>query len=167
MFTLILAGTPLVTVLAPATPAQARSPVLTTGADCPAGRSRMLGLGTRSLSLSEMVVELERGCLAMAEVRFRPGQDTIESLSPAHLAQVARALGLAQGEYRVAVPPEGTPGLPPDTIQARRRGIRLRDELVHYGAAASRLLEGPGWPISPVVAAPGAAVPMLIRLPDA
>ncbi len=137
-------------------------------AGCPGSRPRtLLGLLARPLTLAEMVNELERGCLALDDVRFRPGQDTIESLSPAQFALVARALGMAHGAYRVSVPPEAAPGWPPDTLQARRRGMRLRDELVHYGASLGRLLEDPGWPISPLVVAPGAAIPMLVRVPDA
>ena len=136
-------------------------------ANCPSARPRaLLGLVARPLTLAEMVSELERGCLALDDVRFRPGQDTIESLSPAQFALVARALVLAQGAYRIAVPPEAAPGLPPDTLQARRRGMRLRDELVHYGASSQRLLEDPGWPVSPLVVPPGAAVPMLVRVPN-
>jgi hypothetical protein len=136
-------------------------------ASCPSSRPRMLlGLLTRQLTLAEMVSELERGCLALEEVRFNTGQDTIESLSPAQFAMVARALGLAQGAYRVSVPPEAAPGSPPDTLQARRRGVLLRDELIHYGASSARLREDSGWPISPLVAAPGAAIPMLVRVPD-
>lgn len=135
--------------------------------NCPSARPRsLLGLVARPLTLTEMVSELERGCLALDDIRFRAGQDTIESLSPAQLALVARALGLAHGAYRVAVPPEAAPGSPPDTLQARRRGMRLRDELVHYGASAQRLLEDPGWPISPLVVPPGAAIPMLVRVQD-
>ncbi|MEK6597251.1 MAG: hypothetical protein AABY91_02880, partial [Gemmatimonadota bacterium] len=80
--------------------------------------------------------------------------------------QVARALSLAQGAYSITVPPERAPGFWPDTLQARRRGIRLRDELVHYGASASRLRDDPGWPASTPEVAPGAAVPMLVRVPD-
>jgi hypothetical protein len=72
---------------------------------------------------------------------------------------------MAEGAYRVTVPPEAGPGSEPDTLQARRRGTRLRDELVHYGAASRRLLEDPGWPIQPLVVPPGSAVPMLIRVP--
>lgn len=136
-------------------------------ADCPSSHPRvLLGLVSRPLALPELVNELERGCLALEDVRFRPGQDTIESLSPAQFALVARALGMAHGFYRVKVPPEAAPGGPPDTLQARRRGIRLRDELVHYGASSERLLEDPGWPVSPLVVAPGAAVPMLVRVPE-
>lgn len=136
-------------------------------AGCRSIRPRtLLGLWPRPLTLTEMVTELERGCLALDEVRFRPGQDTIESLSPARFAMLARALGVARGAYRVAVPPEAAPGWPPDTVQARRRGARVRDELVHYGASLNRLLEDPGWPVSPLVVAPGAAVPMLVRVPD-
>lgn len=146
------------------------NPPETRGSAEPAGcrsiRPRLLGLWARPLTLREMVTELERGCLALDEVRFRPGQDTIESLSPARFAMLARALGVARGAYRVAVPPEAAPGWPPDTVQARRRGARLRDELVHYGASLNRLLEDPGWPVSPLVVAPGAAVPMLVRVPD-
>lgn len=134
---------------------------------CPSIRPKgLLGIAGRVLTLPEMVSELERGCLALDDVRFRPGQDTIESLSPAQFALVARALGLAQGAYRVTVPPEVVPGSAPDTLQARRRGTRLRDELVHYGASSDRLMEDPGWPIQPVVAAPGAAIPMLVRVQD-
>ena len=137
------------------------------GADCPSARPRvLLGLLARSLTLAEMVDQLERGCLALDDVRFRRGQDTIESLSPARFAELARALGLAQGAYRVTVPPEAAPGWPPDTLQARRRGIRLRDELLHYGASSNRLLEDPGWPISAIGVPLGAAIPMLIRVPD-
>jgi hypothetical protein len=144
-----------------------RAPSRALGVDCPSTRPRgLLGLSGRPLTLTEMVNELERGCLALDGVRFRPGQDTIESLSPAQLALVARALGLARGDYRVAVPPEASPGSPPDTLQARRRGTRLRDELVHYGASSQRLLEDPGWPASPLVVTPGAAVPMLVRVPE-
>jgi len=136
-------------------------------AGCSSSRSRtLLGLLARPLTLAEMVSELERGCLTLDEVRFRPGQDTIESLSPARFALVARALGMARGDYHVAVPPEAAPGWPPDTLQARRRGMRLRDELIHYGASLKRLREDPGWPISPPAVAPGAAIPMLIRVPD-
>jgi hypothetical protein len=126
----------------------------------------LLGLVARPLTLAEIVSELERGCLALDDVRFLPGQDTIESLSPAQFALVARALGMARGAYRVAVPPEASPGSRPDTLQARRRGARLRDELVHYGASAQRLLEDPGWPTSPLVVAPGGAIPMLVRVPE-
>lgn len=145
----------------------ARTPPSAEVAACPSSRTRvLLGLLSRSLTLAEMVNELERGCLALEEVRFHPGQDTIESLSPAHFSLVARALGMAQGYYRVTVPPEAAPGWPPDTLQARRRGTRLRDELVHYGASLDRLLEDPGWPVSPIVAAPGASVPMLVRVTD-
>lgn len=130
-----------------------------------AGRRMLVGT-PRQRSLAEMVAELQRGCLALEEVRFRQGQDTIESLSPAHFAEVARAISLAQGAYRVAVPPERAPGFQPDTIQARRRGARLRDELVHYGASPDRLREDSGWSARAAVAAPGTAVPMLIRVPD-
>jgi hypothetical protein len=129
---------------------------------CPSSRPRaLLGLVVRPLTLNEMVDELERGCLALDEVRFRPGQDSIE-VSPTRLEEVARALGMAQGAYRVTVPAEGPPGAPPDTLQARRRGARLRDRLVHYGASSDRLLDDSGW--SPLVAAPGVAVPMLVRV---
>lgn len=134
---------------------------------CPGSRPRvLLGLVARPLTLSEMVDELERGCLALDDVRFRPGQDSIESLSPDRLEQVARALGMAQGEYRVTVPAEGLPGAPPDTLQARRREARLRDELVHYGASSDRLLDDSGWRMWPLVASPGAAVPLLVRVPN-
>ena len=130
---------------------------------CAPARGRaMLGLLTRPLTLGEMVSELERGCLALEDVRFRPGQDTIALLSPAQFALVARALGQAHGDFRVVVPPEAPPGAPPDTIQARRRGVRLLDELVHYGASASRLVLDQG---SPLAVAPGTAVPMLVRVP--
>jgi hypothetical protein len=121
--------------------------------------------GAKALSLPEMVEELRRGCLALVDVRFRPGEDTIESISPSQFAQVARAIGLAQGAYRVSVPPEQSPGFWPDTLQARRRGIRLRDELVHYGASPSRLRDDLGWPFTAAVAT-GAAVPMLVRVPE-
>lgn len=156
----------LVTGLTPVGPPEFHwtRPLQTT--TCIGNHSRLLGLLTRPLSLPEMVVQLERGCLALKDVRFRAGEDTIESISPAQFAQVARALGLVDGAYRVAVPPEQAPGLRSDTLQARRRGTRLRDELVHYGASPIRLLEDPGWPISPAVVAPGAVVPMLIRVPD-
>jgi hypothetical protein len=127
----------------------------------------LLGLLARPLTLNEMVSELERGCLALDDVRFRPGQDTIVSVSPSRFAEVARALGLARGAYGIAVPAETSPGGPPDTLQARRRGTRLRDELVHYGASLSRLLEDPTLPVPLEVAAPGTAVPMLVRLPVA
>ena len=134
---------------------------------CPSSRPRtLLGLMARPLTLSEMVDELERGCLALDEVRFRPGQDSIASPSPDRLEQVARALGMAQGAYRVTVPAEGLPGAPPDTLQARRREARLRDELVHYGASSERLLDDAGWRMSPLVAVPGAAIPMLVRVPN-
>ncbi len=134
-------------------------------ADCASSHARgILGLVSRPLTLTELVTELERGCLALEDIRFRPGQDTIESLSPAQVALVARALGMAQGSYRVAVPPEAAPGSPPDTLQARRRGTRLRDELVHYGASSIRLLEDPGWPTTQLVVSTGAAIPMLIRV---
>ena len=135
-------------------------------AGCPSIRPRsLLGLLVRTLSLNEMVSKLERGCLALDAVRFRAGQDTIVSLSPAQLAQVARALGLARGTYRVTVPAEASPGEPPDTLQARRRGARLRDELVHYGASLRRLLDDAASPIPPVAVAPGTAIPMLVRVP--
>jgi len=151
---------------APVTVLRAQSLASATAA-CPSVRPRMLlGLLERPLTLPEMVTELERGCLALADVRFRPGQDTIESLSPSQFALVARALGLARGVYRVLVPPEAAPGAPPDTLQARRRGTRLRDELVHYGSSSTRLLDDSAWPTRPLVAAPGTAVPMLVRVPD-
>lgn len=136
-------------------------------AGCASARPRvLLGLVERPLTLTEMVSRLERGCLALPDVRFRPGQDTIESLSPSRFALMARALGMAQGAYRIVVPAEGIPGLPPDTLQARRRGMRLRDELVHYGSSARRLVEDSGWPAWPLVVPPGSAVPMLVRVPD-
>ena len=53
-----------------------------------------------------------------------------------------------------------------DTLQARRRGMHLRDELLHYGASSARLLEDFGGPTAPFSVAPGAAVPMLIRVPN-
>ena len=133
--------------------------------ECAGTRPRVLfGLMVRPLTLERMVGELERGCLALEEVRFRAGQDTIEWLSPARFALVARALGMARGDYRVTVPPEAAPGEPPDTVQARRRGTRLRDELLHYGASWDRLVDDPGLPLPPRVAAPGGAVPMLVRV---
>ena len=136
----------------------------TPSTECASARPRaVLGLLTRPLTLGEMVSELERGCLLLEDVRFRPGQDTIALLSPAQFALVARALGEAHGAFRVVVPPEAAPGSPPDTIQARRRGVRLLDELVHYGASASRLVLNQG---SPQAVAPGAAVPMLVRVPE-
>lgn len=165
---MLLLTTLLVGGLASVWPATSQPTPRTAGvAGCSSGRSRLLlGLLARPLSLAKMVQELERGCLALDDVRFRPDQDTIVSLSPARFAQLARALGLAHGVYRVTVPPEAVPGWPLDTVQARRRGMRLRDALVHYGASMDRLLEDPGWPISPLVVAPGAAVPMLVRVPD-
>jgi len=133
---------------------------------CASVRPRVvLGLLTRPMTLGEMVSELERGCLVLEDVRFRPGQDTIALLSPAQFALVARALGQAHGAFRVVVPPEAAPGSPPDTIQARRRGVHLLDELVHYGASASRLVVDQGSASSPLVA-PGTAVPMLVRIPE-
>jgi len=126
----------------------------------------LLGLVVRPLTLEQMVSELERGCLALEEVRFRAGQDTIESLSPSRFALVARALGMAHGDYRVTVPPEAARGWPPDTLQARRRGTRLRDELLHYGASWDRLVDYPGLPVPPHVAPLGGAVPMLVRIPE-
>lgn len=136
-------------------------------ADCPGTTPRVLfGLLARPLPLAEMVEQLERGCLALDEVRFRPGQDTIELLSPAQFALVARALGMARGAYRVAVPPEALRGSPPDTVQARRREMRLRDELLHYGASWDRLREDLGGRIPPPAVTTGAAKPMLIRVPD-
>ena len=149
----------------PASPVPA--PGLARGVNCPSSRPKvLLGLLTRPLTLAEMVSELERGCLALGEVRFTTGKDTIESLSPDQFAMVARALGMAQGTYRVSVPPEAAPGSPPDTLQARRRGVLLRDELIHYGASLERLREDYGWPISPVVVPLGAAIPMLVRVPS-
>jgi hypothetical protein len=137
-------------------------------ADCRSIRPKvLLGLLARPLTLNEMVSELERGCLALDDVRFRPGQDTIVSVSPSRFAEVARALGLARGAYGIAVPAEAAPGEPPDTLQARRRGTRLRDELVHYGASLNRLLEDTGGPLPLQVVAPGTAVPMLVRVPIA
>ncbi|HEU5220273.1 MAG TPA: hypothetical protein VFU23_16545 [Gemmatimonadales bacterium] len=148
-------------------PARVTSQAVTSVLDCPGMRPRaMLGLVARTLTLSEMVNELERGCLALDDVRFIPGQDTIESLSPAQFALVARALGMAHGAYQIMVPAEASPGGRPDTLQARRRGTRLRDELVHYGASSSRLLEDPRGLFPTVVVASGAAVPMLVRVPD-
>lgn len=154
-------GTALAQVQAPAGP-----PGQAVSATCSGNRSRLPGTATMPPSLPEMVAELERGCLALVEVRFRPGEDEIESISPTRFAQVARALSLARGAYSITVPPERAPGFWPDTLQARRRGIRLRDELVHYGASASRLRDDPGWPASTPEVAPGAAVPMLVRVPQ-
>ena len=135
-------------------------------AECPGTRlTSLFGLLARPLTIPEMVAHLERGCLALDDVRFRPGQDTIELISPARFVEVARALGMAQGIYQVSVPPEAVPGWPPDTTQARRRGIVLRDELVHYGASHSRLRDGGNGPWWPQTAAPGTARPMLLRIP--
>jgi hypothetical protein len=163
-FTLsLLITTPVETVLAQA---QAGPPGQAVAATCSGSRSRLHGLAPKPLSLGEMVLELERGCLALADVRFRPGEDEIESISPTQFAQVARAIGLARGAYSVSVPPERVAGFWPDTLQARRRSIRLRDELVHYGASQSRLRDDPGWPASIPEVARGAAVPMLVRVPQ-
>ena len=134
-------------------------------AECPGTQPRVLfGLLPRPLTLEEMVSHLERGCLALDEVRFRPGEDTIEMISPAQFGQVARALGLAAGFYRVSVPPEAAPGWPPDTVQARRRGTRLRDELVHYGASLERLRDDTGGSLPVFAVPPGTARPMLVRI---
>jgi hypothetical protein len=158
LFTAVLVGGPPLDWTFPHPPADVT--------ECRSTRPRvLLGLVARPLTIDEMVSELERGCLALDDVRFRPGQDTIVSLSPSRFAQVARALGLARGAYGIAVPAEASPGEAPDTVQARRRGARLRDELVHYGASLTRLVEDPGWPMPPRVVAPGTAVPMLVRLP--
>lgn len=124
----------------------------------------LFGLLSRPITLDEMVVELERGCLALDGIRFRPGQDTIEMLSPAHFAEVARALGRAGGTYRISVPPEGLPGMPINVVQARRRAIRLRDELMHYGASSLRLLEPEDSETLPPPVPPGTAIPMLVRV---
>ena len=133
--------------------------------ECPGTQPRVLfGLLARPLTLEEMVHNLERGCLTLDDVRFRPGEDTIEMISPAQFVQVARALGLAEGFYRVSVPPEAAPGWPPDTVQARRRGTRLRDELVHYGASLERLRDEPAGPLPWFAVAPGTARPMLVRI---
>ena|GEM_PF-2995520 len=127
----------------------------------------LFGLLTRPLTLAEMVSQLERGCLVLEEVRFRPGNHAIQISSPAGFAQVARALGLAQGAYRVTVPPETAPGWPPDTVQALRRGVVLREELLRYGASQVRLLEEPGFYVMPLVMSRGAAGPMLVRVQEA
>lgn len=155
------------TVVGRANPTAAPTSQTADSVDCPAVHSRsLLGLLVRPITLSQMVSRLEAGCLALDDVRFRPGQDTIASLSPAQFAQLARALGMARGVYRVSVAPESTPGWPPDTLQARRRGTRLRDELMHYGASMDRLVDLPGWPLPPVAVSVGAAVPMLVRVPE-
>jgi hypothetical protein len=126
----------------------------------------LFGLLARPLTLAEMVGQLERGCLVLDEVRFRAGNTAIQISSPAGFAQVARALGLAQGAYRVMVPAETAPGWPPDTVQALRRGIVLREELARHGASLRRLLEGTGMPHPPLTASRGAARPMLVRVFD-
>jgi hypothetical protein len=126
----------------------------------------LLGFLARPVTLAEMVGELERGCLALEDVRFVPGQDTIALLSPSQFALVARALGQAHGAFRIVVPPEAAPGFPPDTVQARRRGVQLRDELIHYGAASERLLVDLESPIHEPAVGPGAAVPMLVRVTE-
>jgi hypothetical protein len=124
----------------------------------------LFGLLARPRTLAEMVSRLERGCLVLDQVRFRPGNNSIQAFSPAGFSQVARALGLAQGAYRVAVPAERVPGWPPDTVQALRRGMVLREELVRYGASLRRLLEEPGMPHLPLAVGRGAARPMLVRV---
>ena len=124
----------------------------------------LFGLLTRPLTLAELVNRLERGCLLLDEVRFRPGNHTILEFSPDRFAQLARALGLAEGVYRVAVPAETAPGWPPDTVQARRRGVALRDELIHHGASLLRLHEEPGFPAMPFAVGWGSARPMLLRV---
>jgi hypothetical protein len=126
----------------------------------------LFGLLARPRTLAEIVSQLERGCLVLDEVRFRPGNHTIQVFSPAGFAQVARALGLAQGAYRVAVPPETAPGWPPDTVQARRREVVIRDELVHHGASLVRLLEEPGMPYLALAVGWGSARAMLVRVHD-
>jgi hypothetical protein len=126
----------------------------------------LFGLLARPLTLAEMVSQLERGCLVLDEVRFRPGNTAIQTSSPAGFLQVARALGLAQGAYRVTVPPETAPGWPPDTVQALRRGVVLREELLRYGASRFRLLEEPGMVHPPLAASRGVARPMLVRVFD-
>ena len=126
----------------------------------------LFGLLVRPLTLAEMVGQLERGCLVLDEVRFHPGNTAIQMSSPAGFAQVARALGLAQGAYRVTVPPETMPGWPPDTVQALRRGVVLREELLRYGASRVRLLEEPGFYLSPLALSRGAARPALVRVHD-
>ena len=127
---------------------------------CPGTRSRPI----RSMSLEEMVAELERGCLPLADIRFLPNQDTLVSVTPTEFAQIARALGMSKGAYRVAVPPEVQRGFAPDTVQARRRSMRLRDELLHYGASMTRLVDDSGWPV-PAPVPPGTATPLLLRVP--
>lgn len=126
----------------------------------------LFGLLARPLTLAEMVNQLEQGCLVLVDVRFRPGDHTIQAFSPEGFAQLARALGLAQGVYRVAVPAETAPGWPPDTVQARRRAVVLRDELVHHGASLLRLLEEPGFPVMPRAVGWGSVRPMLVRVDD-
>lgn len=126
----------------------------------------LFGLLARPLTLKEMVSQLERGCLVLDEVRFRPGNQAIQIASPAGFVQLARALGLAQGAYRVTVPPEKAPGWPPDTAQALRRGVALREELLRYGASRVRLLEEPGFYLLPLAVSRGAARPMLVRVFD-
>ena len=126
----------------------------------------LFGLLARPLTLAEMVNQLERGCLVLDEVRFRPGNHTIQAFSPEGFAQVARAIGLAQGAYRVAVPAETAPGWPPDTVQARRREVVLREELVHYGASLERLLEEPGFPVMLFAVGWGSVRPMLLRVQE-
>lgn len=126
----------------------------------------LFGLLARPLSLAEMVSQLERGCLVLDEVRFRPGNTALQLSSPAGLVKVARALGLAQGAYRVTVPPETAPGWPPDTVQALRRGVVLREELLRYGASRVRLLEEPGSYVLPLTVSRGAARPALVRVHD-
>ena len=124
----------------------------------------LFGLLTRPLTLAEMVNQLERGCLVLDQVRFRPGNHALQGFSPAGFAQVARAIGLAQGAYRVAVPAETAPGWPPDTVQALRRGGVLRDELIRYGASLERLLEEPGFSVLPLAMGRGGPRPMLVRV---
>lgn len=166
---LVLLVSPLAT-LAPVQEPPARSPEWRAVLACTGTRPRLFGLASRPLSLTEMVTALRRGCLALEDVRFREGEDTIEWISPARFSQIARALSLARGMYRVTVPPERAPGLWPDTVQARRREVRLLDELVHYGASASRLRSDPllstGRPGTFLAAPPGSAIPMLIRVSD-
>jgi outer membrane protein OmpA-like peptidoglycan-associated protein len=126
-----------------------------------------VGCRRGEITAARVVMDLEAGPATISAFRFVRGTADVLPSSRRDVAEVARAIGRIPGRLLVRVTPETSEGLPPDTVQARRRAERVAALLVEAGASAARITTDDSLalqPLAPVAA--GEARAILTRIPS-
>jgi hypothetical protein len=126
-----------------------------------------VGCHRDEITAARVVLDLEAGPATISAFRFVSGTAEVVPSSSRDVAEVARAVGSVAGRLLVRVAPETSEGLPPDTVQARRRAERVAALLVEAGASAARITTDDSLARQPLAAvATGEARAILVRIPS-